>query len=89
MVQGVKPGSGVQNLTLMLKERKIEICDCPDQIRWGYRPLGQFNVKEAVELASGVAYFPSEKKWCSLWGQGHWPKITLFLWLLMWGRILT
>ena len=79
----------MQNLPWKLEERKIEIRDSPDQIRWGYRTPGQFNVKEAAELASGAAYFPSEKKWCSLWGLGHWPKITLFLWILMRGRIIT
>ena len=68
---------------------KIGFRDFPDRIQWGYRPLGQFNVKEALGLARGSINLPTEKRWCRLWVQGHWPKITLFLWILMWGRILT
>ena len=29
------------------------------------------------------------KKWSTLWGRKQWPKITLFLWLVMHGKILT
>lgn len=82
-------GEDISNLTHLLEERKIEIKDSPDQIRWGYKSPGQFNVKEVVDLASGAALLPAEKKWCRLWNLGHWLKKTLFLWLLMWGRILT
>ena len=31
----------------------------------------------------------AEKKWAQLWNQGLWPKITLFIWLLPKGKILT
>ena len=32
---------------------------------------------------------PADKKWVRLWSLRLWPKITLFIWLLMKGRILT
>ena len=77
------------NLIQELQERKIEIREGTDQIIWGFKAPGQFNIKEAVELASGTGMLPMEKKWNSIWTLKHWPKITLFLWLLRKGRILT
>lgn len=79
----------MSNLTQLLEERKIEIWDYPDQIRWGYKPPRQFNVIEVADLASGATFLPKDKKWGRLWNQGHWPKVTLSLWLLMRGTILT
>lgn len=79
----------MQGLVQILDEHKLDIRDGLDMIHWGYQTLGQFNVKEVADLASGSTNLPTEKRWCKLWGQGHWPKITLFLWLLMRGRILT
>lgn len=86
---GQSLGEEIQALTQILEERKIEIRECLDRIRWGYRPPGHFNVKEVAKLASGSFYLPSKKKWYSLWGEGHWLKINLLLYLLMRGRILT
>lgn len=83
------PREEIHNLIQLLKERKIEIREGPDQIRWAFKAPGQFNFKEAVELASRTGMLPTKKKWCSIWNLNHWPKITLFLWLLLRGRILT
>ena len=79
----------MQGLVQILEDRKIDIREGLDRIRWGYRTMRQFNVKEATDLASGSTSLPTEKRWCKLWGLGQWPKITLFLWLLMRGHILT
>ena len=68
----------MSNLTQLLEERKIEIQECPDQIRWGYKPPGQFNVKQSVDLASGATFFLEEKKWRSLWIRGIGPKLLFF-----------
>lgn len=79
------PREEIHNLMQLLKERKIEIREGPNQIRWGFKAPGQFNVKEAMELASGTGMLPTEKKWSSIWKLNHWMKITLFLWLLLKG----
>lgn len=88
-LQFQSPEEEITSLVQILEDRKIEKRESPDRIRWGYRPTSQFNVKEAAEIASGASDLPSEKKWSRLWGQKLWPKITLFLWLLLRGRILT
>jgi hypothetical protein len=50
------------NLTQLLEEQKIEIRECLDQIRWGYKPPGKFKVKEAANLATRETLLPAEKK---------------------------
>jgi len=79
----------VRDLIQKLNERKIDLKENTDKIRWGYCPSGHFSVKEAMGLASGFVSLPSKKWWVRLWNQGLWTKITLFLWLLMRGWILT
>lgn len=86
---GKIPREEMQGLVQILEECKLDIRASSDMICWGYRTPGQFNVKEAAYLASGSTNLPAKKRWCKLWGQGHWPKITLFLWILTRGRILT
>lgn len=44
-----------------LEYRKIDVRDNPDKIRRGYRPPGQFSVKEATSLATGSINLPTEK----------------------------
>lgn len=55
------PNEDPYNLIQELKERKIEIREDPDQIRWGFKALGQFNVKEVMELSSGATLLSKEK----------------------------
>ena len=86
---GKSSGEEMQGLAQILGEHKLDIRDGSDKIRWGYRTTCQFNVKEVANLASGSTNLPTKKRWCKLWGLGHWPKITLFLWLLTRGRIMT
>lgn len=79
----------MQGLIQLLEDHKVDFRRCLDRIHWGYQSSGQFNVKEATKLASDTTHQPTQKKWNKLWGMRQWPKITLFLWFLMHGRILT
>ena len=72
-----------------LQKRKIEKREKEDQLRWGYGQSRNFNIKEAAGLLRGDQNSQAGKKWVKLWNMGLWPKITLFLWLLVKGRILT
>ena len=83
------PDEVMEGLVQTLEDRNIDTRAGLDRIHWGYRTKCQCNVKEAVDLAGRVSQVPSEKRWCKLWGLGLWIKITLFLWLLLRGRILT
>lgn len=72
-----------------LQKRRIESRESSGQLRWGYGNSGNFNIKEASSLERGDNNSPAKKKRICLWNLGLWPKITLFIWLLMKGRILT
>ena len=78
-----------RNSSIKLQKKKIDRRNRSDQLRWGYGNYGNFNIKEASGLERGDYNTPAEKKWSRLWNLGLWPKITLFIWLLMKGRILT
>lgn len=82
--------SKIRNLLYKeLQKRKIDKRRGSDQIRWGYDNSGNFNIKEASSIKRGDNNMPTDKKWVWLWTQGLWPKITLFIWLLLKGRVLT
>ena len=83
------PGEAGGHLHQELQKRKIDKRRGPDQLRWGYGNAGSFNLKEASSLERGDNNMQAEKKWARLWSQGLWPKITLFIWFLLKGRILT
>jgi hypothetical protein len=62
-----------------LAKRKIPKIAGEDILRWGYRPQGTFNTREAYQLKSHLDPLPDMKVWHKLWSLKHWPKITLFL----------
>ena len=72
-----------------LQKRRIKNRENADQLRWGYGQSGNFNIKEVASLVRGDQNSQVGNKWTRLWNLGLWPKITLFLWLLLKGRILT
>jgi ribonuclease HI len=72
-----------------LAKRKISKIAGEDILRWGYRPQGTFSTREAYQLKSHLEPLPDTKVWHKLWSLKHWPKITLFLWLVTHSSILT
>ena len=58
-------------------------------MRWGHRPQGTFSTREAYRLRAPSDPLPNTKIWRNLWDLKHWPKITLFLWLVAHSSILT
>ena len=72
-----------------LAKRKIPKIAGEDILQWGYRPQGTFSTREAYQLKSHLDPLPDTKVWHKLWSLKHWPKITLFLWLVTHSSILT
>jgi hypothetical protein len=72
-----------------MMKRKIPKRTGEDILRWGYRPRGTFSTGEAYQLKAPTNPLPNAKVWCKLWNLKHWPKITLFLWLVIHSSILT
>jgi len=79
----------LQDLEQELQKRKIRVHPGPDKLRWGYKMEGTFSIQEAFQLARGPPAANPDPFWNNLWEAKHWPKITLFLWLVARGRALT
>jgi exonuclease III len=72
-----------------LAKRKIPLRDGEDILRWGYRPQGSFTTQEAYQLKTKIDSTIDTEIWGKIWNLKHWPKITLFLWLVLHSSILT
>jgi hypothetical protein len=72
-----------------LAKRKIPKIAREDILRWGYRPQGTFSTREAYQIKTQIDPLPARKVWHKIWSLKHWPKITLFLWLVSHSSILT
>jgi hypothetical protein len=72
----------------MLK-RKIPKLTGEDILRWGYRPRGTYGIREAYHIKIQPNLAPTRAVWRKIWNLRHWPKITLFLWLVVHSSILT
>jgi hypothetical protein len=72
----------------MLK-RKIAKLTGEDILRWGYRPQGTYSTSEAYHIKVQSSLEPAGRVWQKIWNLRHWPKITLFLWLVAHSSILT
>jgi hypothetical protein len=72
-----------------LAKQKILKIAGEDILRWGYRPQGTFSTREAYQLKSHLDPLPDMKVLHKLWSLKHWPKITLFIWLVTYSSILT
>ena len=82
--------AGIAEIILSeLNKRRIPILEGPDVIRWGYSNKGTFSIKEAIHLQQDGSEVPQDDKWRKIWQHKFWPKIALFCWLLIRGRILT
>jgi exonuclease III len=72
-----------------LAKRKIPIRDGADILRWGYKPQGSYTTQEAYQLKTRTNGTIDMEIWGKIWNLKHWPKITLFLWLVLNSSILT
>jgi hypothetical protein len=72
-----------------LTKRRIPIIAGEDTLRWGYRPQGSFSVREAYQITAHSNPPSDSDVWRKIWNLKHWPKITLFLWLVSHSSILT
>jgi hypothetical protein len=73
----------------MINERKIPILQGEDILPWGISPRGTFNIQEAYELKENLNPPPLREVWRKIWSLKHWPKISIFLWLVVHDSILT
>jgi hypothetical protein len=72
-----------------LAKRKIPKIEGEDILRWGYGTQGSFSTREAYQIKTQSDPLPASKVWQKIWNLKHWPKITLFLWLVSHSSILT
>jgi hypothetical protein len=70
-------------------KRKIPKLTGEDILRWGYRPQGTYSIREAYHIKTQSDPAPTREVWNKIWKLKHWPKITLFLWLVTHSSILT
>ena len=66
----------------------VKVQEGPDILRWGYSSKGSFSVKEAynIRMSRNVEM---DDIWGKIWAINLWPKVALFVWLVVIGRILT
>jgi hypothetical protein len=72
-----------------MAKRKIPKIAGEDILHWGYSPRGTYSTQEAYQIITQADPLPTRKVWCKIWSLKHWPKITLFLWLVSHSSILT
>jgi hypothetical protein len=68
---------------------KILKLEGKDILRWGHCPKGTFSTQEAYQLLTQITTPTTNELWRKIWNLQHWPKITLFLWLVSHSSILT
>ena len=71
-----------------LNKRFIKVQDGPDILRWGYSNKGSFSVKEnySIRIARNAM---NDDIWKKNWIANLWPKVSLFVWLVIREKILT
>jgi hypothetical protein len=79
----------LQNWTQAISPRRIRTSNDPDILRWGHSPHGNFTLKEGYTLQEGFQSLPKDPIWTTVWKSKFWPKISMFLWLLLQNKILT
>ena len=57
-------------------------------LRWEYMSRGAFNIKEAYQIKI-TSQAVVDDIWKKIWAANLWPKVALFVWLVVRGRILT
>lgn len=85
----IEANNDVRNLQNLLNKRRIRKADDRDQLRWGKQGGGNFMLKEARECIKNSEKI-EEVQWSNkVWDSQFWPKIKIFLWLLMRRKTLT
>jgi hypothetical protein len=72
-----------------MSKRKIPKLEGEDILRWGHHPKGTYSTQEAYQIITQVDPPPTNGLWCKIWSLQHWPKVTIFLWLVSHSSILT
>ena len=70
-----------------LSTRYIRIKEGADRLRWGYYQKGMFSIKEAytIKIRGKMEEY---EIWEKVWTSNPWPKVVIFCWLVVRGRIL-
>ena len=71
-----------------LNNRYVRIKDGAGRIRWGYSQKGMFSIKEAYNIKIR-GQTEEDENWGKVWASNPWPKVAIFCWLVVRGRILT
>ena len=69
-------------------KRFIKVQEGLDVLIWGYTNQGSFSINEAYNIRLGN-HAEVDGIWNKIWTVNLWPKVTLFVWLVVRGRILT
>jgi hypothetical protein len=85
----LEPNENLSPLQEELEKRRIPIIVGEDVLRWEHKPKGTFGTREAYQLKAPSDPLSNTQLWSKLWNLKHWPKITLFLWLVAHSSILT
>lgn len=75
-------------LNTELKKHRILKQAGMDTLRWGYEEKGTFTTKEAYRIIIKDR-MDKDQIWGKIWKPPIWPKVSTFLWLLSYNRILT
>jgi hypothetical protein len=82
-------GPMVKEIEEELGKRKIWVSEEEDQLIWGRKNGGEFNLKEARHYIAGQDQENPEPHWERLWNYPQWTKIKMFKWLILHKKILT
>ena len=61
-----------------LGRRKITVMEGEDQLRWGKKDGGEFNLKEVWHYMADPDQDDLAQHWDKLWNNPQWPKIKIF-----------
>lgn len=79
----------VEELRKIIEQRKILVAEGQDELRWGDKKQGTFNLKEAKKILLELDPLVLHKIWQNLWKHPGWMKIKLFMWVVYHKKILT
>jgi hypothetical protein len=83
------PATTIKEVEEELGRRKITVTEGEDQLRWGQKDGGEFNLKEVQHYMADPGQDDPVQHWDKLWNNPQWPKIKIFQWLILHNRILT
>jgi hypothetical protein len=83
------PATTIKEVEEELGRRKITVTEGEDQLRWGKKDGGEFNLKEVWHYMADPDQDDLAQHWDKLWNNPQWPKIKIFQWLILHNRILT